>query len=97
MMVFGGVGSMTGSLLGAYAFVILLEGLRVLPAAFVDWRYVIYPVILLVVMLFRPQGLLGSSEWGFLKPPRIAGRKQVQGTSAGMAPAESQASESQRR
>ena len=72
MVVFGGVGSMTGTVMGAYAFEILLEGLRVLPAEFIDWRYVIYPLILLVVMLFRPQGLMGSNELGFLKPPRVA-------------------------
>jgi branched-chain amino acid transport system permease protein len=78
MVVFGGVGSMTGTTLGAYAFEILLEGLRVLPAEFIDWRYVIYPLILLAVMLFRPQGLMGSNEWGFLKPPRRASKSANQ-------------------
>lgn len=76
MVVFGGVGSMTGTVMGAYAFEILLEGLRVLPAEFIDWRYVIYPLILLIVMLFRPQGIMGSNELGFLKPPRNAKRKR---------------------
>ena len=94
MVVFGGVGSMTGSTLGAYVFVTLLEGLRVLPAAFIDWRYVIYPLILLVVMLFRPQGIMGTSEWGFLKPPRVAQKNPGQGASAEVTPAEPQASES---
>ena len=78
MVVFGGVGSMTGTTLGAYAFEILLEGLRVLPAEFIDWRYVIYPLILLAVMLFRPQGIMGSNEWGFLKPPRRASKSANQ-------------------
>lgn len=78
MVVFGGVGSMTGTTLGAYVFEILLEGLRVLPAEFIDWRYVIYPLILLAVMLFRPQGLMGSNEWGFLKPPRRASKSANQ-------------------
>jgi branched-chain amino acid transport system permease protein len=78
MVVFGGVGSMTGTTLGAYAFEILLEGLRVLPAEFIDWRYVIYPLILLAVMLFRPQGLMGSNELGFLKPPRRASKSANQ-------------------
>ncbi len=71
MVVFGGVGSMTGTTLGAYAFTVLLEGLRVLPAEFIDWRYVIYPLILLFVMLFRPQGIMGSNELGFLKQPEV--------------------------
>jgi branched-chain amino acid transport system permease protein len=88
MVVFGGVGSMTGTTLGAYTFVILLEGLRVLPAEFVDWRYVIYPLILLAVMLFRPQGLLGTHEWGFLRPPRVARREGGQETSTGAAQAD---------
>ena len=94
MVVFGGVGSMTGTTLGAYVFVTLLEGLRVLPAEFIDWRYVIYPLILLVVMLFRPQGIMGTSEWGFLKPPRVAQKNPGQGASAEVTPAGPQASES---
>lgn len=72
MVVFGGVGSMTGTTMGAYAFVTLLEGLRVLPAELIDWRYVIYPVILLFVMLFRPQGIMGTAELGFLRRPQVA-------------------------
>ena len=73
MVVFGGVGSMTGTTMGAYAFVTLLEGLRVLPAELIDWRYVIYPLILLFVMLFRPQGIMGTNELGFLKRPEPSG------------------------
>jgi branched-chain amino acid transport system permease protein len=75
MVVFGGVGSMTGTILGAFSFVTLLEGLRVLPAELIDWRYVIYPVILLLVMLFRPQGIMGTNEWGFLKRPTVEGKE----------------------
>ncbi len=71
MVVFGGVGSMTGTTMGAYVFVTLLEGLRVLPAELIDWRYVIYPLILLFVMLFRPQGIMGTNELGFLKRPKV--------------------------
>lgn len=73
MVVFGGVGSMTGTTMGAYVFVTLLEGLRVLPEALIDWRYVIYPLILLLVMLFRPQGIMGTNEIGFLKRPEPNG------------------------
>jgi len=94
MVVFGGVGSMTGAVLGAYVFEILLEGLRVLPAEFIDWRYVIYPLILLIVMLFRPQGIMGTNEWGFLKPRRAARREGNAGEAtspAGVAQAESPA------
>jgi branched-chain amino acid transport system permease protein len=91
MVVFGGVGSMTGTTLGAYVFVTLLEGLRVLPAELIDWRYVIYPLILLFVMLFRPQGIMGTNEWGFLRRPQLAKRNAVQESSAGEEQGESPA------
>jgi len=67
-----------------------------LPAEFIDWRYVIYPLILLAVMLFRPQGIMGTNEWGFLKPPRVAKRASGQGASAQMAQAKSSASPSEK-
>lgn len=89
MVVFGGVGSMTGSVIGAFFFELLLEGLRVLPAEFVDWRYVIYPLILVIIMIFRPQGLLGTNEWGFLRAPRVL--KRIKGAES----AQSEESESQ--
>jgi len=41
------------------------------------WRYVLYPVTLLLLMLLRPQGLLGKSEWGFLKAKIISLRKKA--------------------
>ncbi len=95
MVVFGGVGSMTGTVMGAYAFEILLEGLRVLPAEFIDWRYVIYPLILLFVMLFRPQGIMGTKELGFLRPPRTAKRKREEPSLAETVLEESAASASE--
>ena len=97
MVVFGGVGSMTGTILGAFSFVTLLEGLRVLPAELIDWRYVIYPVILLFVMLFRPQGIMGSNEWGFLKRPKVEGKASEDTAGAPeRAPSEAPASASDR-
>jgi fumarate reductase subunit D len=41
------------------------------------WRYVLYPVTLLLLMLLRPEGLLGKAEWGFLKAKIIAVRKKA--------------------
>jgi hypothetical protein len=32
-----------------------------------SWRFVLYPIALLLLMLLRPEGLLGTTEWGFLK------------------------------
>jgi branched-chain amino acid transport system permease protein len=57
-VVLGGMGSMTGSVLAAYVLTYLQEFLRFLQ----DYRLIIYPLILIFVMLFRPQGLLGMKE-----------------------------------
>jgi len=75
VVVFGGLGSMTGTIAASVGWAFLLEGLRVaLPQGFENWRFVIYPVLLLIIMLLRPQGLLGGVEWGFLKPPKVQPR-----------------------
>jgi branched-chain amino acid transport system permease protein len=62
-VVLGGMGSMTGSVLAAYILTYLQEFLRF----FQDYRLLIYPLILIFVMLFRPQGLLGMKELSFVR------------------------------
>jgi branched-chain amino acid transport system permease protein len=62
-VVLGGMGSMTGSILSAYVLTYLQEFLRFLQ----DYRLLIYPVILILVMLFRPKGLLGMKEFSFVR------------------------------
>jgi branched-chain amino acid transport system permease protein len=61
-VVLGGMGSMTGSILSAFVLTGLQEFLRFLQ----DYRLIIYPVILILVMLFRPQGLLGMKEFSIV-------------------------------
>jgi branched-chain amino acid transport system permease protein len=69
IVVLGGLGSISGTVVAACAWTLLLEGLRViLPAEILDWRLVIYPLLLIIVMLLRPKGLFGGAEFGFLKP-----------------------------
>jgi branched-chain amino acid transport system permease protein len=69
-VVLGGMGSMTGSVLAAYVLTYLQEFLRFLQ----DYRLLIYPLILIFVMLFRPQGLLGMKELSFVRLcERLAG------------------------
>jgi branched-chain amino acid transport system permease protein len=77
-VVLGGMGSMTGAVLAAYILTCLQEFLRFLQ----DYRLLIYPLILIFVMLFRPQGLLGLKELSFL---RLASRfaALVRGKTAG--------------
>jgi branched-chain amino acid transport system permease protein len=76
IVVFGGLGSITGTVVAAFAWAVSLEGLRLLPQGMELWRYVIYPVILLLVMLLKPQGLFGGTEMGFLKSKVWPRRKQ---------------------
>jgi len=60
-VVLGGMGSVTGSVLAAFVLTYLQEFLRFLS----EFRLLFYPVILILVMLFRPQGLLGTREFSF--------------------------------
>jgi branched-chain amino acid transport system permease protein len=79
IVVFGGLGSMTGTIAASFGWIFFLEGLlRVLLGQLgteaPTWRFVLYPITLLLLMLIRPQGLLGTVEWGFLKGDRRKGR-----------------------
>ncbi len=68
VVVLGGLGSLTGTVVTGIGWVFLLEWLRaVLPADFLEWRGVIYALVLVVVMIARPQGLWGGRElrWPF--------------------------------
>jgi branched-chain amino acid transport system permease protein len=92
IVVFGGLGSMTGTLTASFGWIFFLEGLlRVvlgqLGTEAPTWRFVLYPIALLLLMLLRPQGLLGTVEWGFLRAPWVASRARTD-TKTGLAPAE---------
>ena len=65
MVVLGGMGSLSGSVVGAVLVTILPEALRPLQAytGGVDLRMVIYSLILILLMILRPQGLFGAREW----------------------------------
>ena len=75
VVVLGGLGSISGTIVAAVAWTFLLEGLRiVLPPAVQDWRWVIYPLLLVVFMLVRPGGIFAGTEFRFLKPSTRKGR-----------------------
>jgi branched-chain amino acid transport system permease protein len=65
MVVLGGMGSITGSILGALVITFLPEVLRQLPGGVYNYRLVIYAALLILIMLTRPQGVLGTREFGF--------------------------------
>jgi branched-chain amino acid transport system permease protein len=65
MIVLGGMGSITGSVLGAIVITFLPELLRQLPGGVYDYRLVIYALLLIIIMITRPQGMFGGREFGF--------------------------------
>ena len=58
MVVLGGMGSITGSIISATVLTVLPEMLR----GFDEYRMLLYSIILIAVMLFKPSGLLGRYE-----------------------------------
>ncbi len=82
MVVLGGMGSITGSVISATVLTILPELLRELPQGFEQARMLLYSIILIIVMLFKPSGLLGRYEisvpglamkaWNFIRRKKPA-------------------------
>jgi branched-chain amino acid transport system permease protein len=56
MVILGGMGNMPGAVLGAVALTALPELFRGLA----DYRYLFYGIVLVLLIRFRPQGLLGT-------------------------------------
>lgn len=91
IVVFGGLGSMSGTIAASFGWIFFLEGLlRVILGQMgteaPTWRFVLYPIALLLLMLVRPQGLLGTKEWGFFRAPRVQPRTATEPRAA-VAPA----------
>ncbi len=58
IVVLGGMGSIVGTVATGFILTYLQEFLRFLQ----DYRLVIYPLILIIIMLFKPTGLIGLVE-----------------------------------
>lgn len=58
MVVLGGMGSITGSMLAAIILAALPEALR----TFAQWRMILYALALILMMILRPKGLFGTRE-----------------------------------
>ena len=66
MVVLGGMGSLTGSIVAAIGLTALPELLRFIPN-FSDYRMLIYSIVLIIVMIFKPSGLLGRYEFSLTR------------------------------
>lgn len=75
IVVFGGIGSFTGTFVAA----IILGLLNVLLQDYGQLRMIIYGVAVILIMIFRPGGLLGTSELrlGRLVEKLFKGRKET--------------------
>ncbi len=63
IVVFGGMGSITGSIIGAILLSVISLFLQSIP----ELRMVVYSLILFFIMIYRPQGLMGKSDFKFFK------------------------------
>ncbi|TGE36704.1 branched-chain amino acid ABC transporter permease [Desulfosporosinus fructosivorans] len=65
MVVLGGLGSISGGIVGAIVYTLISALLAGIP----EWRLVITAVFLVVMMIFRPTGIMGTKEFslGFLR------------------------------
>ncbi|MDQ7834862.1 MAG: branched-chain amino acid ABC transporter permease [Humidesulfovibrio sp.] len=64
MVYLGGMGSLSGATLSAVLFTVLLEVLRPLEI----WKWVVIPLLLILLMQFRPEGIMGNKELSDLFP-----------------------------
>jgi branched-chain amino acid transport system permease protein len=66
MVYLGGMASLSGSIIGAGVYTVLMEALRGLGV----WRMVLMPLLLILLMIFRPRGIMGLKECPLLVPLR---------------------------
>ncbi|MBR5001416.1 MAG: branched-chain amino acid ABC transporter permease, partial [Firmicutes bacterium] len=69
IVVLGGMGSMTGTVVAAAVLAVITMLLQ----SFSELRMVLYAIMLVAIMLFRPQGLMGSRE---LSIPGFTAKRQ---------------------
>jgi branched-chain amino acid transport system permease protein len=60
MIIIGGLGSISGAIIGGIFLAVTLELMRDLQ----EYRLVLYALLLVIIMIVRPQGLLGTRELG---------------------------------
>lgn len=67
IVILGGSGSMTGSIVAAPILSALPQLISYVVPAFASYRMLVYAVILVVVMIFKPTGLFGTKEFSLAK------------------------------
>jgi branched-chain amino acid transport system permease protein len=63
IVIVGGMGSVTGTIVAGLVWVGFIEGLRiVLPSGLLEYRWVFIPLFLIILMFWRPNGLMAGKE-----------------------------------
>ena len=75
MVYFGGLNSIYGSIVGAVSISLLGEALRPLEL----FKWIIIPLILILVMIFRPYGLISFTEFNVVKLLKPRRKQKGQG------------------
>lgn len=78
-VVAGGIGSLTGPILAIALFIAVPEVLRVANM----WRLVAYGLILVLIMIFRPSGIMGYHELSFETIKSLFSKKPVSKNASG--------------
>ncbi len=71
MVVLGGMGNTYGAVLGATIITILPEFLRSVSPAIAQYRMVLYGLLLVIMMIVKPQGIIGESSLSNKKPKKL--------------------------
>ena len=70
MLIFGGLGTIRGALAGAFVLGVAPEALRFIS----EYRLLVHGALLIVMVRFQPQGLLGPGSWLMRRLRRYPGR-----------------------
>ena len=76
-VILGGCGSLTGTIIASLILVPLPEILRF--GSVQEWRMVFYGLLVVLVIIFKPSGLMGTKEFTIAGAKSFLGRFRTRG------------------
>ena len=67
MVILGGIGSMTGSIISTSLLISFPVVFQMFIPNMNKYRMIIYSLVLILIMIFRPSGIMGKNEFSFTK------------------------------